>query len=391
MYKVGAKYSRRGIDEILEDIRRAKLMDDYLYEQGVGFPVYSSAAYSRIPDFADAVKAAQWEAGIFSEQAFEIGSLPRPESLDPRMAWFLSWFNSTPDIEQCMNHIVTWRISGGRTCFLGDADSLTHKPDFIKKVIGEIRLNFPGISRFTVYGRTSTAARIRSLKELKSMAGAGLHRVHFGLESGCDTVLTMVNKGVSAEEQVAGCLKTKEAGLSCSVYVMPGLGGAAHSDANGHDTARVLSRIGPDFIRLRSLEIFPMTALEEARKNGAFIEATEELVVREIRILIEETDADTEILSDSASNLLPIFGKLPRDRKGMLETIDEYLDLDPREKLEFSVRARIESFIGQYGELTEDIISLLAPCIKENKLDFKNSDDTSLKNIISLIRSKLMP
>ncbi len=388
---MGAKYTRRGIDEILEDIRRARLMDDYLYEKGIGFPVYSTAAYTRIPECADAIKAAQWEAGIFCEKPAETEPPPCPEPLDPRMAWFLSWFNSTPDIAQCMNHILTWRISGGKTCFLGDADSLTLKPEFIHKVVGEIRMSFPGISRFTVYGRTSTAARLRTVKELKSMAGAGLHRVHFGLESGCDTVLAMVNKGVTAEEQVAGCLKTKEAGLSCSVYVMPGLGGAAHSDSHARDTARILSRIEPDFIRLRSLEIFPMTGLEKSFKNGTFIEATEDQVIREIRVLIEETDAETEILSDSASNLLSIFGKLPRDRELMLKTIDDYLDLDPRGKLEFSLRSRLESFVGQYGELSEDIMSLLIPCTTDHKLDFKSMDDPSLKQMIRLIRSKLMP
>jgi radical SAM superfamily enzyme YgiQ (UPF0313 family) len=389
VYKLGAHYSKRSIDEVLEDIIRAKRMDDYLFEQGIGYPVYSTAAYGRIPELADAVKAAQWEAGIFPDPPDE--ETRCADDLDPRMAWFLTWFNSRPGIAECMNHLITWRINGGRTCFLGDADSLNLKPDFIFRVISAVRLQFPSISRFTVYGRTSTAARMRSVKELRSMADAGLHRVHFGLESGSDNVLSLVNKGVTAEEHVKGCLKTKEAGLSCSVYVMPGLGGAAFSEEHAHDTARVLTQIAPDFIRLRSLEVFPMTGLADALRDGLFIEANEEQVVREIRTLVEEIDVDTEILSDSASNLLSIYGTLPRDRGRMLGEIDGYLSLGRREKLEYSVTARLQSFIDQYGEPTDDILSALGPCIENNKLDFSALQDSSLEELIRLIRMKLMP
>ncbi len=389
VYKLGAGYSKRDSGEVLEDIFRAKRIDDYLFEQGIGYPVYSTASYGRIPEIADRVLASQWEAGIFPEESPK--DMRFDSDIDPRMAWFLTWFNSKPGLTECMNHILNWRIHGGTTCFLGDADSLNLKPGFVSRIIGSVRLNFPSISRFTVYGRTSSAARMRTVKELRELSRAGLHRVHFGLESGCDRVLSRVHKGVTAEEHVTGCLKTKDAGLSCSVYVMPGLGGADCSMEHAHDTARVLTRIAPDFIRLRSLEVFPMTGLADAVQNGSFTEAGEEQVVREIRTLVEETDAETELLSDSASNLLSIYGKLPGDRERMLAEIDDYLSLDPREKLEYSVRARLDSFMGQYGEPSEDVISVLMPYIHENKLELKNADNQVLKEIISLIRMKLMP
>ncbi len=389
VYKVSAKYSKRHIGEVLEDITRAKMMDDYMFEQGIGYPVYSTGAFGRISELAESVKAAQWEAGLFPDPPADV--ICCAEDLDPRMAWFLSWFNASPGIKDCMNHILSWRINGGKTCFLGDADSLNLKPDSVSRVIGSIRLNFPSISRFTVYGRTSTAARMRTVKELRELARAGLNRVHFGLESGCDAVLNNVTKGVTAEEHVKGCLKTKEAGLSCSVYVMPGLGGAELSDEHAHDTARVLNSIGPDFIRFRSLEIFPMTGLADAVRDGSFTEASEEQVVREIRTLVMEIEAETELLSDSASNLLSVYGRLPRDRKQMLSEIDGYLSLGRREKLEYSVRARFMSFIDQYGELSEDILSLMLPYMRDNELNLSNAADATLVEIIRLIRSKLMP
>ncbi|MBN2160042.1 MAG: radical SAM protein [Spirochaetes bacterium] len=388
VYKLGARYSKRSIEEVVEDIRRAQMLDDFMFQRGFGNPVYTESDYGRVPGLADEITAAHWAAGIVDEN--RPVEAP-PEGLDTRMAWFMSWFNSRPDIPACISHILAWRINGGATCFLGDADSLNLKPSFLSHAIKAVKTAFPSIRRFTVYGRTSTAARMRSVNELRAFAEAGLNRVHFGLESGCDRVLAFVDKGVSADEHVEGCLKTKEAGLSCSVYVMPGLGGSGLSAEHARDTAALLTRIAPDFIRLRSLEVFPGTGLEAEIKKGSFTEAGEEQVVREIRTIVAETDAETELLSDSASNLLGIFGRLPDDRPAILREIDDYLALDPREKLEFSLHSRLRSFAGQYGGISGDIFTAIEPFIRGGKLAPGSADDRELERLILLIRSKLMP
>jgi len=256
--------------------------------------------------------------------------------------------------------------------------------------MAEIRATFPTLRRFTVYGRTSTAAR-KSPSDLRAFRGAGLDRVHFGVESGSNTVLDFVAKGVTAAEQLEGCSKVKEAGISCSVYVMPGLGGARWSELHAAETATLLSRIAPDFVRLRSLEIFPKTGLAEAVERGGFAEATEEQVVREIRVLVEQTEAACRMVSDSASNLLDVNGRLPEDRERMLSVIDEFLELSPREKLAFSLESRLRSFYGQYGGLTEDIMTAVAPFLAAGRIDLSYGSDEQVAATIRLIRSKLMP
>lgn len=387
VYKLGARFSKRGIEEIREDIGKAKLIDDLLFEQDIGNTSYSYAGSSRITELAYRIKQARHKAGHREEYHDKDVS----EDLDPRLAWFLPWFKDKPTLEDSLNHVMSWRMGGGKTCFMGDSDSLILKPDFMTETIDRIKINFPSIQRFTVYGRTRSAARIRKLDELRAYCKAGLDRVHFGLESGSDAVLKFVNKGVTRDEHIEGGVKTKEAGLSCSVYVMPGLGGARLSEEHAHDTADVLTRISPDYIRLRSLQVFPQTPLDEAMRNGGFIEAGEEQVVREIRIMVEEIDACTEIISDSASNLLNINGRLPDERADMLEKIDQYLALSKRDKLLFSLESRLRSFAGQYGEPTKDISNALSPFIKNGRLDCSAISDTETGNIVRLIRSKLMP
>lgn len=261
----------------------------------------------------------------------------------------------------------------------------------IKDDIDAVRGAFPSIHRFTVYGRTATAARVRSLNEMREFCLAGLNRVHYGVESGSDTVLKQVCKGETKDDHMTGCLKTREAGLSCSIYVMPGLGGQRYSEEHARETADVISRSAPDFVRLRTLQVFPHTPLARQLEKGSFEEAGEEQVVREIRQMITLIDSPTQIISDSATNLLQVNGRLPEDRLAMLNTIDAYLALAPEQKKMFSLQARLESFQGQYGGFSEDIYAKLVPFVKNGSMDIEAIPEFEIDELISMIRAKLMP
>ncbi|MBN1534662.1 MAG: radical SAM protein [Spirochaetes bacterium] len=388
VYKYHARFSRRSMEEVLEDIDSARRCDDAMFEHGIGYPVYTEGDIRRAAGFSEQVRRAWWEGGRIDET--EADELPEPW-MDERMSWFMQWFRDKPGIEECVRHILAWRIEGGTTCFLGDSDGLILKPDFLARVIARIRLRFPTVERFTIYGRTKSAFSPRSGPELRGIREAGVNRFHFGLESGNDEVLRRVNKGVTAAEQTRGLIKAREAGLSVSVYVMPGLGGSPLSKAHALDTAAMINRSRPDFVRLRSLEIFNGTGLALALKRGDFVEADEETVLREIRTLVECIDVETRIFSDSASNLLPVYGSLPGDREGMLARIDRYLDLDARAKAEFSLISRLEAFIGQYGTITGDIGARITPYVRNGTIDAGTVPDDELYSLMRYIRSRLMP
>lgn len=393
VYKLGAKFSRRSLGEVKEDIKRAQLIDNILLDHGVGYGFSGDGNYHKVSHILAKVEEAKQsekksDEKYLSEQEEDIPQYS--EDLDPRLAWFLSWFTDKPSLEESVSNIVTWRQGGAQTCFLGDADSMILKPAFLAAVIQDIRKKFPSVQRFTVYGRSKTASR-KKAKEITAMKRAGLDRVHVGLESGCDAVLAMMNKGVTSAEHIDGCTKIREAGLSCSVYVMPGLGGVEYSEQHAADTAEVLTSIVPDYVRLRTLEIFPRTPLDELRERGDFTQASEELIIHEIRTMIENIDCQTEIVSDSASNLLNVTGRLPDDRKAMLDVIDSYLELSPREKLEFSFTSRLRAFTGQYGGFTRDLLRAVAPMISDGRVNPADASDQQLSDTIRLIRSKLMP
>jgi hypothetical protein len=374
VYKGHAVFSRRTIDDVQQDIGRISRIDDTLHQEGIISAPSQAEAFKKTDDL------------IRRQEKREV----KNHSDNSPDTWFAPWFKEELDLRDSVFHVLAWRLSGGETCFLGDADSLILSADFFTDAMTRITKSFPSVKRFTVYGRTASASR-KPLEELLAFREAGLHRIHFGLESGSDKVLRFMNKGETAEKHIKGCRKTKEAGLSCSVYVMPGLGGAEWSEEHALETARVINESAPDFVRLRTLEIFPETPLQSAVRDGSFCEAPEELVVSEIRQLIDAIEADTVLYSDSASNLLTLNGRLPHDKEAMYRLIDRYLDLTPRGKLEFSIMARLTSFHGQYGGLTQEILTALQPFILDEHLNIAMASDDELECLIRLLRSRLMP
>lgn len=393
VYKQGARFSRRTIEEVKKDVDRAKAIDDLLVQRGICGPHPGMDSYREAADIIKEITGARRRAGTeyAGEEESTAGKRDGPaDELEESTGWFSSWFKDAPTIEDSVNHIVSWRVNGGQTCFIGDSNSLMLPPDFFSEAASCIRQAFPDLTRFTIYGRTRSAADMPP-DDLLSFRKAGLDRIHFGLESGCDEVLHFMKKGATGAQHIAGCRKTADAGISCGVYVMPGLGGAKWTEAHAADTARVVTAASPDYVRLRTLEIFPGTPLAAAVRGGTFTEATEEQVVREIRTLVERIETRTTIVSDSASNLLDVSGRLPGDRQRMLAVIDEYLALSPREKLVFSLSSRLQSFIGQYGGLTHEIMRAVMPFIEGDRIDPGKASDNDIEGTIRLIRSRLMP
>ena len=189
-----------------------------------------------------------------------------------------------------------------------------------------LKKSLPSIERITIYGKTRVCARGRSVEELQQYKKAGLVYPPFFcswmLMDGCShlpfaivsdsilinriasisawragqirffafsakaqikqTILQLekrwirflfVQKKMNGPEIRSGWtlrngIQKKKAGLSCGVYIMPGLGGRKWSDLHAKETADVINKMNPQFVRLRSLQVVPESSLAEAVSNG---------------------------------------------------------------------------------------------------------------------------
>ena len=229
-----------------------------------------------------------------------------------------------------------------RTVFLQDGNPLVVPVEDLVRIVEGIRDRFPNVNRITAYARAHTLTR-RSLSDLRRIREAGLNRLHVGLESGCDRVLELVNKGATRAQQIEGGTRAKEAGFELSEYVMPGLGGRALSTAHAEETASALCAIGPDFIRLRSTTAVPGTELAAMQSSGAFEPLSEAETVGGIRVLIAGLQGtQSRIQSDHMMNLLmELNGEIPRDKERLLAVCDAFLELPEQQRDMFIIGRRL--------------------------------------------------
>ena len=239
-------------------------------------------------------------------------------------------------------HAAYGFVAGGmNSIFLQDGNSLIIKPENLIRILLHLKASFPLVTRITSYARSHTVAKI-SDENLQRMAAAGLNRIHIGLESGSDTVLTMVKKGADKATQIRAGQKIKKAGMELSEYYIPGLGGRALSLEHAKETADALNQINPDFIRLRTLALPESAPLTEQFENGRFDKMGEVDSARELRCFLENLDGISSwVKSDHVLNLFSeVDGKLPADKEKMLNPIREFLDLEPSEQVLFCIGRR---------------------------------------------------
>jgi radical SAM superfamily enzyme len=254
------------------------------------------------------------------------------------------------------------------TAFLQDADSLIVKTEQIIEILRYMRDKFPGLERITTYARASTLKR-KSVEELIQLKEAGLTRIHAGLESGSEKVLKMIKKGITPEDIIEGGRKVMAAGISLSEYIMPGVGGRDLSEEHARETARLLNKVKPDFIRVRTFALHPRSPMMKMVDAGAFRPMTDEEIVVEIRRLVSCLDEIHSYFScgDYSPNLLMgVNGFLDQKKSAMLTEIDKFLSLTPEQKKAYILIRRTNSMDYPVDiVLDETVMEKVRPEIKK--------------------------
>jgi radical SAM superfamily enzyme YgiQ (UPF0313 family) len=228
------------------------------------------------------------------------------------------------------------------SAFLQDADSLILPTNELVEIITYIMKVFPGVERVTTYARAKSMKR-KSPEDYHRLKEAGLTRIHSGMESGSLNVLKLIQKGIKPEDILKGGVRVVESGISLSEYIMPGVGGKALSREHAVETALLLNKIRPDFIRVRTFAVHPMSPIQKMIDEGAFDPMSDEEVVEEIRLLLvtlDEMPAHFRCGDFSLNLLMQVDGRLDRQKEAMIAEIDRYLAMTREQKQAYSLIQR---------------------------------------------------
>jgi radical SAM superfamily enzyme YgiQ (UPF0313 family) len=208
-----------------------------------------------------------------------------------------------------------------RKVFLADGDALIIPQDKLIAILQYLKEKLPGLRRVGIYGNAKSILR-KSVEELRALKALKLGIVYLGVETGNQSLLEKVRKGVSYEQMVEAGRRVKEAGITLSVTVLLGLAGVRHGPEHALATAKILSDIDPDFASALTLMIVPGTPLHGEMEAGRFQLPSPFQMLEELGTIIAHSNfTNCYFTSNHASNYLPIKARLPRDKEAVVRLI----------------------------------------------------------------------
>ena len=231
--------------------------------------------------------------------------------------------------EEIMEDLIIGRkhYRNVKRVFLADGDALVIKTEELIKILQGIEVLFPECERVGIYGSPRSILN-KSQEELLELKALGLGIVYLGLESGSDKILKDIKKGVNSAQMIEAGRKIVGANIELSVTLISGIGGKVNSELHAVESAKILNKMKPHYIGLLTLLLEEDTQLYKEVLEGRFQLLTPREVFKETRILVEGLEINNCIFrSNHASNYVSLRGTLMKDKKLILDQIDEGLNI----------------------------------------------------------------
>jgi len=209
--------------------------------------------------------------------------------------------------------------------FVADGDALVMDEDHWLPILAACRDAFPRLRQVSCYAM-ATNVLAKSPATLERLKAAGLDLLYIGPESGDDAVLRRLAKGSTAADHVAAAERARAAGMDLSVIFLLGAGGTARSEEHARGSARLATAMDPRYLAALTLTIVPGTPLAKLADRDRFELPSTAGLLRELRwFLADVAPSDAVFRTNHASNYLPLGGRLPEDRDGLIAILDRAL------------------------------------------------------------------
>ena len=209
--------------------------------------------------------------------------------------------------------------------FLADGDALIIPTKRLEDIFTSIRQNLPWVNRISLYGNAKSILR-KSVSELKILKKLGLNRVYMGLETGHDPTLKRIRKGVTVAQMVEAAGMVRDAGLFLSVTVLLGVAGINDSEIHARETGQVLTWMKPNQIAALTLMLLENTPLYADALSSAFLLPDQKALLNELKVMVHNINLErVQFQSNHASNYLLLSGRLPKDKRLILQNIEDAL------------------------------------------------------------------
>ena len=236
---------------------------------------------------------------------------------------------SLSEVEQSLREV---KQNYGRYCewiqrvYLVGADPFALSAQRLLERIELIRKYLPNTKTITMYARTDNIAS-KSDEDLKALHEAGVDDLYLGVECGLNDVLEKLNKGYSADETKAQCLRLSAVGIHHCDLLMLGTAGKGRGLECARATAALENEIKPSKILINTMSAFVETKLDEDIRSGAFIPASEKENLEEERELLAGLELpDCYFWALHPLDSVKVDGILKEEKQRMLDALAWSID-----------------------------------------------------------------
>ena len=241
-----------------------------------------------------------------------------------------------------------------KSLYLEGGDPIALSTATLVRIMAHAKHFFPYLERISCY---STVAQIKKKndEELSLLSLSGLKRVYVGIESGCDAILRDTQKGCTTEDMALAAEKLRNANIENDVSIMIGLGGKELSERNAVETSRILNKMKPLCVRVRTFVPYFHTQMGDDYLHGRFTLLNPHEALCELRKLVENIHENIFFLGEHWSNFIFFGVQLPEGKEKLLAGIDAALQKSlvafrPTGITEFHAMATEREFYGRAQE-----------------------------------------
>ncbi len=211
--------------------------------------------------------------------------------------------------------------------FLADGDALGLPTHTLLCILQHLQLSFPSLRRVSTYASAQNLFK-KSEKELELLQANMLNLIYYGIETGNDTVLKKITKGVNKQE-IIDSLNRVPKDMKISATVILGIGGITYTKEHIEDTADVVNKT-----RINFLSTLQLGLEEDAKENffkhfKDFSPLNDRQILEEQKSFLEHLHPKSRVIfrSNHASNALHLAGTLPQETKRLIEEVGKALSV----------------------------------------------------------------
>ena len=209
--------------------------------------------------------------------------------------------------------------------FLTGANPFVLSFNKLKSISELIKHYFPTVESIGCFARITDIIP-KTDEQLVKLHEVGYDLITIGVECGDDTALNFMNKGYDSSTIINQCTRLDFAKLKYNFFYLAGIYGADKWYSGVDNSADVFNCTNPKIIVSSMLTVSKNSYLYQDILNKSFVEESEIVKFKELKLLIEKLKIHVYFATMGASNYIFFDGFLQKDKNILLNRLNTIIN-----------------------------------------------------------------